>query len=283
MTKKIIPYFFLLPALLVFSLFVFYPALKVLQLSFQRYSFIASPEWIGFENYVQLLKDSTFTYALMNSLLFLLVTPALIIISLAVAFLLDSKVKGVKLFRALYFLPVITPIIVIGIIWRWLFNEDFGLLNFILMKIGLTDHKIHWLSSYPLNLFSVMFITVWKGIGYYSVIFLAGLMNFPKEIEEAAEIDGAGKLQTILFVKLPMLKPVIVLVAIISSIAALQVFDEIYVVISGAPSAEKTLVPFIYKTAFIDFRLGYASTASIILFLFTLVFSYFNIKMWDKE
>jgi putative chitobiose transport system permease protein len=277
------PYLFMLPALIIFATFIFYPAVRIFTLSFTRYSFVTDPVWIGLENYVRLFADPTFRFALLNTFLYLLVTPFLIVISLAVAFLLDSKVRGIKFFRALYFLPVVTPMIVIGIIWQWLLNEDVGLINYFLVSLGIIENRIFWLTSYPLNLFSVMFVTAWKGLGYYAVIFLAGLLTIPREVEEASSIDGANMFQQLFYVKLPMLKPTIALVAIISSIAALKVFDELYVMIPGAPAAEKTLVPLIYQVAFLDFQLGYAAAISVVLFVVTLMFSYFNIRYWERE
>lgn len=277
-----VPYLFLLPAIVLLAVFVFYPAVRIFVLSFQEYSFVSDAVWIGIENYRRLFADSTFLFALLNSLIYLLVTPVLIVVSLGVAFLLNTKVRGVKFFRGLYFLPVVTPMIVVGIIWQWLLNEDVGLINYFLMASGLTDQKIYWLTSYPLNLFSVMFVTAWKGLGYYAVIFLAGLLTIPKELEEVASLDGANAFQQLIYVKIPLLKPTIALVAIISSISALKVFDEIYVMIPGAPAAEKTLVPLIYQVAFMDFRLGYAAAISVILFVITLMFSYLNVRYWER-
>lgn len=281
--KASVPYLFLTPALAIFMLFVLYPAIEIFLLSFRNYSFVADGGWIGWKNYVRLFSDKVFYSSLLNSFLYLIVTPALVVCSLAIAFLLEVPLKGMKTFRALSILPVVTPMIVVGIIWRWLLNEDVGLLNYVAVAIGLTEQKISWLSSYPLNLFSVMFVTLWRGIGYYAVIFLAALMGIPKELEEAAYCDGATLFQRIIHIKIPLLKPTIALVGIISSISALKVFDELYVIIGGSPSSEKTLVPFIYQTAFIDFRLGYASAMSVILFVITLAFSYFNMKHWKES
>lgn len=276
-----VPWLFLGPALAILLVFIFYPAVRIFLLSFQDYSFVREAVWIGLDNYARLLSDRTFGWALANSLLYLLVTPFLIVASVGVAFLLDAKVKGVTFFRGLYFLPVVTPMIVVGIIWQWLLNEDVGLVNYAVTALG--GDKVYWLTSYPLNVLSVMFVTAWKGLGYYAVIFLAGLLTIPEELEEAAALDGAGPLQRLLYVKLPLLRPTIALVAIISSISALKVFDELFIMIPGAPAAEKTLVPLIYQTAFLDFRLGYASAISVVLFAMTLAFSYLNLRYWEKD
>lgn len=278
-----VPWLFLAPALAVLGTFIFYPAARVFALSFQDYSFVSDAVWIGFRNYGRLWGDPAFRYALLNSLLYLLVTPVLIAASVSVAFLLDTGVRGIRFFRGLYFLPVVTPMIVVGILWGWLLNEDVGLVNYALLALGLVDEKVSWLTSYPLNLFSVMFVTAWKGLGYFAVIFLAGLTTIPKELEEAAALDGASRWQQLFYVKLPLLKPSIALVAVISSISALKVFDELYVMIPGAPAAEKTLVPLIYQTAFLDFRLGYASAISVVLFLMTLAFSFLNLRFFEGK
>ena len=277
------PYSYLSPALAVLVVFVVIPAIRIFVFSFQKHSFITEPAWIGLRNYGSLLAGGPFLMALLNSFVYLLVTPILITLSLAVAFLLDGTLRGAKLFRGIYFLPVVTPIVVVGIIWRWILNEDVGLLNYLLLAAGITSEKLPWLSVYPLNLIAVMGVTVWRGLGYYAVIFLAGLTAIPREIEEAASIDGASRLRILLHITIPQLRPTIALVAVISSISALKVFDELAIVLPGAPSAEKTLVPLIYQSAFLDFDLGAASAMSVVLFVLTLGFSLLNARFWREK
>ncbi len=277
------PWLFLAPALVALGLFVFYPAGRIFWLSFHKYSFVSEAVWIGLGNYARLLHDATFHRALLNSLLYLLVTPALVVAALAVALLLDTGVRGTRFMRGVYFLPVVTPMVVVGILWGWLLNEDVGLINYALVALGLTKDRVPWLTEYPINLFATMFVTAWKGLGYYAVIFLAGLATVPRELEEAAALDGASRWQNLLYIKVPLLKPQIALVSVISSISALKVFDELYVMIPGAPAAEKTLVPLIYGTAFLDFRLGYASAIAVVLFLMTLAFSAVNVRVWERD
>ena len=275
------PFVFLAPAVVFLATFVFYPAVRILWLSFQDYSFVTDAVWVGFENYARLVGDEPFRYALMNSFIYLLVTPVLVVLALGVALLLDTGARGVTFFRSLYFLPVVTPMIVVGILWGWLLNEDVGLVNYAIVSMG--GEKVPWLTEYPLNLVATMGVTAWKGLGYFAVIFLAGLAGVPKELEEAAALDGANAWQRLWNVKVPTLRPQIALVSVISSISALKVFDELYVMIPGAPAAEKTLVPLIYQTAFLDFRLGYASAISVVLFVVTLAFSLVNLRMWEKD
>ncbi|MGC8896737.1 MAG: carbohydrate ABC transporter permease [Bacteroidota bacterium] len=251
-------------------------------LSMQKYNPVQGGIFVGFQNYLNLLRDTNFWWTLLNSIVYIAVTPVLIILSLCVAMIIREKIKGRKIFRTIYFLPVVTPIVITGIAWRWLFNEDVGLLNFLLVKSGISTHNIHWLTQYPVNLISVMGVTIWRGIGYYMVIFLAGLMGIPKELEEASIIDGASWFQRTLHITVPLLKPSITLVFIISSISAIKVFTEIYIILPGAPIQNKTLVAYMYQTAFEHFDLGYASALGVVLFLFTLIFSYMNMKLLER-
>ena len=280
--KRLTPYLFLFPSAAIFVVFVFLPSIEVVRYSFEQITFGAEPRWVGWQNYVRVLSDRTVLAALANSFAYLLVTPVLVILSLAVAFLLNEPVRGVRVFRALYFLPVVTPMVVVGIVWKWIFNEDVGVLNYLLRSGGIVTANVHWLSSYPLNLLAVMCVTIWKGLGYYALIFLAGLLAIPRELDEAAALDGASAWQRVRYVQIPMLRPTIALVTIISSVAALKVFDELYVIIPGAPQAEQTLVPLMYQTAFIDFRLGPASAMGVILFVIVLAFSWLNVRFWKE-
>lgn len=273
--------FLFLPAALL-GAFAFYPMVGVFILSLRHYNPLTGGDFVGAANYARLFADPNFWWSLLNSVIYLAVTPILIILSLGVAMILRERLKGRDFFRTLYFVPVVTPIVIIGITWRWIFHEDLGLLNYILVESGIVTHKVHWLTSYPLNLLSTMVVTIWRGIGYYMIIFLAGLTMIPTELEEAAILDGASWLKRTIHVTVPLLKPTIVTVFILSSIAAVKVFTEIYVILPGAPSSNKTLVAYMYQTAFEQFDMGYASAIGVLLFLFTLVFSYFNMRLLER-
>jgi putative chitobiose transport system permease protein len=266
--------FFLTPVLLLLGIFAFLPMGQVAVYSLQKISLLGSSEFIGLENYRRLFADSTFWWTLLNSALYIVVTPVLMVLSLSLAMILREELRAKNFFRTLYFLPVVTPVVIAGIAWRWIFNEDVGILNYLLSAIGITHLKIHWLTEYPLNIVSAMAVTVWRGLGYYMVIFLAGLTAIPKEIDEASVLDGATWWQKTLFITVPMLRPTLSLVFIISSISAIKVFTEIYTLMPGAPMANKTLVLYMYREAFERFDLGFASAAGVILFLVTLGFSY---------
>jgi ABC-type sugar transport system permease subunit len=224
------------------------------------------------------LGGGRFWWCLLNSFVYLLVTPAVMGVSLLAAMTVHSGLRGTgPWLRALLFLPVVTPTIVAAVAWRLLFNEQDGLLNHTLGTVGVGP--IPWLTGWPWILVTAMVVTLWKGFGYYMMIFLAGLMSVPRELEEAASIDGAGRLGIFRHVTLPSLRPVLVLVLVISSIAALKVFDELYVVAKGVSAESKTVVPLIYETAFEGGNFGMASAIGVCLFLVLLAFSLVNLRL----
>ena len=279
--KRTTPYIFLLPAIGLILFFNFVPMLQIIYYSFLRYSVFSESKWIGFENYVHLWSDSNFWWTLGNSFLYILVTPALMILALMLALTVRKAGRSAVFFRASLFFPVITPIVIAGIIWRWMFTEDTGILNYLLSAVHLSN--VHWLTSYPTNAFSVMLMTLWRGAGYYMVIFLAGLAAIPKEIEEASILDGASTFQQTTHILVPLLKPTLLFVFVVSASAAMKMFTEIYVLIPGAPISNKALVSYLYQQAFERFDLGYGSAISVILFLMTLSFSYINIRAMEER
>lgn len=281
----LISYLFLLPTLIIMGVFIFYPMVKAFYLSL----FINDYEgwvYVGLENYKNLLSDDIFKTSLLNSIKYLIVVPVIVVLSLALSMLVEPRLPAMNFFRACYYLPVVTSMVVVGITWRIIFNEDNGVLNQIMLKIKFIKSPIMWLTSMEIALYSVMSVTVWKGLGYYMVIFIAGLRSIPKEAIEASMIDGAKWYQQIIYVKIPMLWHSITLVAIVSSISALQVFEEIFVMTEGKPlHATSTLVFNIYKTGFDpagDLRMGYASAQGVILFFLVLIFTYFSMKILKK-
>jgi len=271
------PYVFLAPAVGVLGVFLLYPMLRVVYLSFTRYTAFRPPEWQGLANWAVLVGDERFWICLANSGVYLVVTPVLIVLSLAAALVVDSRIRGASLLRILLFVPVITPTIVGAVAWRLLFSEGDGLVNQGLAAIGASP--VRWLSAYPWTLITAMTVTIWKGFGFYMVIFLAALLGVPRELREAAALDGAGRLRSFRHVTLPAIWPSIVLVLIISSIQALKVFDELYVAVKGVPITHQTVVPLVYQTAFLEGDLGMASTIGLALFAVILVFSLINLRV----
>lgn len=281
----IISYLFLLPTLLLMGVFIFYPVVKAFYLSFYENAF-EGWTYVGLENYKNLLTDEVFKISLINTFKYLIVVPIIIVSSLALAMLVEPRLPAMNFFRACYYLPVVTSMIVVGLTWRMIFNEDNGILNQLLIKIGLIKEPVMWLTNLNIALFSVMSVTMWKGLGYYMVIFIAGLRSIPRETLEAGMIDGTSWWQAIVHIKIPMLWHSISLVAIISSIAALQVFEEIFIMTEGKPlHSTSTLVFNIYKTGFDpigDLRMGYASAQGVVLFFMVLSFTYLSMKFLSR-
>ncbi len=287
MTRKFTatPYLFLAPALALIAVFVLYPILAVLYYSFTDYNIINPPVWVGLDNYSKLIADPVFWKALTHSVIYLIVTPTIITLSVALAIVVNRKLKGIHIFRALYYVPAVSGSIAIGICWRWLFDRN-GFMNSFLISVGAIKQPIQWLADPNLVLPIAMFLTIWAGIGYYAVIFLAGLQNIPDELYDAALIDGCTNLQKHRYVSIPGLRPQIVFVAVISSLAALKVFDEIYVLTGrtgGILDSGTTVVFYLWKEAFTELaHAGYASAIAIVLLVLTLVFSIFNVRILER-
>jgi putative chitobiose transport system permease protein len=277
------PYLFLLPALLVLGVFVVYPIIAVIYYSFTDYDIATPPVWIGLDNYRHLLEDDTFWLALTHSFVYLIVTPILIFLSIVLAIVVNRRLRGIHIFRALYFVPAVAGSIAIGLAWRWLFERS-GFINSMLISWGVIDTPVQWLATPAFVLPIAMMLTIWAGVGYYSVIFLAGLQNIPEELYDAARIDGCNDFQKHRYVSLPGLRPQIVFVAVISSLAALKVFDEIYVLTNrtgGILDSGVTMVFYLWQQAFQRDNAGYASAIAIALLAVTLVFSVFNVRLLE--
>jgi putative chitobiose transport system permease protein len=282
--KAYTPYLFLLPALAFMGVFLFYPIIDVFRLSFTDYNMITEANFTGLENYRNLFNDPLFWKTLTNSFIYLIgVVPILVVAPIFLAILVNHKLAGIKWFRAAYYIPVVTSMVVVGIMWKWLYQGN-GILNYILQTLGLINNQINWLTDPQIALFAVMAVTVWKGLGYYMVIYLSGLQSIPQELYEVSDIDGASWWQKQLHVTIPLLKPSIMLVSILSSIAAMKVFTEVYVMTKGGPlNSSKTLVYYIYEEAFENLTLGYAAAMGFVLFIVIFILSFFNIKLMDQS
>jgi len=273
------PYLFLLPALFILSLTVFWPALQAIYLSLFNYDLIGQQtQWIGLKNFQQLGSDRLFWQTLSNTLLYLLcVVPLLVILPLGLAILVNRKIKGISGFRAAFYTPVIISMVVAGIAWRWLYAEN-GLFNQTLTYLHLPT--IPWLTSPQWAIYSVMVVTIWKGLGYYMVIYLAGLQGIPQELYEAAAIDGSDGIIKHWDITLPLMKPYLFLVAVISAISATKVFEEVYIMTQGGPrNSSKTLVYYVYEQAFQKLEISYACTIGLVLFLVIMGLSIVNVKL----
>lgn len=275
-------YLFLLPALVVWAIFTFMPVMLGTGLSFFQYDVISPPEFIGLENFRQLMGDRYFWIAASNSFKYLAVVPVLQFLSILLALLVNQKLKGISWFRAAYYIPVITSMAVVGIVWRWLYEPE-GIINYLLLTAGLVEKPVSWLGNPDLALYSVMFVTLWKGLGYYMVIYLAGLQAIPKEYEEAAVVDGASRAQVFWRVTIPLLKPSILVASTISALSAIKVFEEIYVMTGGGPMF-RTLTLFFYAfdKGFQQLELGYAAAIMLALASVVMILSAFYFRIMRR-
>lgn len=286
MTKyysKFTPFLFLIPAGIILVLFFFIPFLESFVLSFKGFSqSLYEPNWVGLSNYKELLFSKSFWQVILNTFIYLFASvPILVVLPIIIAILLSQKLRGISIYRVISYIPVVVSIVVAGIAFKWLYSYD-GLLNFIVSFLNID--KVGWLTDPNVAIFSTAALTVWKGIGYYSVIYLAALATAPKELYEAADIDGASSFRKHLTVTLPHLMPTIALVAVISSISAMKVFVEIYVMTQGGPiSSTKTIVYYIYQRAFENLDLGVASAAGVVLLVLTMGLSIFNVKFFENQ
>lgn len=280
---KITPYLFLIPSLVLLGVFFFVPFFETIIYSFQDYSNdIYNPVFGTFTNYKTLYHSPVFLKSLYNTFYFLiLTTPFLVVFPLFLAILINQKIRGKTLYKLIIYLPVVVSIVVVAIAFKWLYAPN-GLLNYFMEILNIP--AIDWLSSPKVAMISVALVTIFKGIGYYMMIYLASLMSVPKELYEAAEIDGANEFRKHLTVTVPHLMPTIALVSTISAISALKVFVEIYVMTRGGPlDSTKTIVYYIYERAFENLDIGLASAACVVLLVVVMIFSIINIFCFERK
>ncbi len=282
--QRLEPYVYLLPTCIGLLAFSAGAVAASFFLSFTQWDMISPPEWIGLGNYVGLWQSSLFWDVVRNTVMFVfMAVPMSVVCSLALALLVHTPLRGIRLFRTAYFLPVVSSMIAVALVWSWLFNPEYGLLNYMLhAAFGITGPA--WLDDSTWALPAMVLVTVWKGLGYSMVIFLAGLQNIPQDLYDAATIDGAGGWTTFRSVTLPMLSPTTFFVIVITLINAFQVFEQTYVLTRGGPAnATLTLSYFIYQNAFQFFQMGKAAALSYVLFacVFVVTFLQFRIqKRW---
>ena len=281
--KKYTPYLFLLPAAAVLIVFFFIPFFQTIGLSFFDYSnSLYNPSFNGIDNYIKLFREPVFYKVMFNTFLYLVIAvPFLVTFPLFVAILINQKIRGITLYKILIYYPVIVSIVVAAIAFKWIHACE-GILNYLLSLFNISP--IGWLTDTNWALFSVAVVTIWKGIGYYMMIYLASLMSVPQDLYEACDIDGAGFIKKHLTVTVPHIMPTIALVSTISTISAMKVFAEIYVMTKGGPlDSSKTIVYYIYERAFENLDLGYASALAVVLLIVVMIFSLINILCFEKN
>ncbi len=279
------PFVFLAPALIGFCVFTLYPAVASLALSFTNWNLNTAPKWAGLANYDRLVTDPTAIRVFWNTVYFTIVTvPVLLVIPLLLAIALNQNIAGVRFFRAAYFLPVISSMVAMSMVWQWMYNADFGLINWFLSLFGI--HGPKWITSENWAMPAVMITSVWKNIGFNMMLFLAGLQGISTSYYEAAELDGANSVQKLWYITLPSLRPTTLFVTVITIINSFQVFDQVMVMTGGGPNrSSSVLVHYIYQNGFQFYKMGYASALgwalTLLVLILTLVQFRFNRSKGD--
>lgn len=276
-SERTAAYIFVLPAVILLAAFLIYPALQTVRYAFTNYN-IMRPDRItfcGLDNFIEIFQDKDFWKAFTNTLYFtVLVVPFQTVLALALALLISSRRKGVSIFRAAYFSPQVTSVVVVAILWTVMYNSnpESGLLNALLVKLGFEPSG--FLNDPDTAMNSIIFMSAWQGAGYQMMIFLAGLQGIPRDQYEAASIDGAGKLKSFLYVTLPGLKNVIKYVVMITVIQAMKLFTQPYVMTKGGPqNSTRTMVYYVYEQGLQKRNFGYACAVAAIFFVIVVILS----------
>ena len=262
--RSILSYFLVSPYLVHLLLFVAFPVIFSVVLTFHKWNIISEMQFVGFDNYIRVFQDRLFWKALLNTLTFLIIhIPLQIIIALVLAYFLDQKIFLKGFFRATFFLPVVISGVVVTMVWQQLYGLDSGLINKLLVNIGL--RKVEWLTNKNMAMISIAIMATWKNVGLYVILFLVGLQSVPQRYYEAADVEGANQWQKFRYITLPAINPTIFMVTILSTIGGFNLFIEPYIMTGGGPlNSTLSAMLYIYKQAFEFFHMGYSATLGII-------------------
>ena len=278
--RNLIGYSFVLPNFIGYFIFVFLPVIFTFVLCVMKWDGSDAPmKFVGIQNFVKLFHDSGFIISLKNTLVYAVWTvPLTMVAALLIAVLLNSKIKGIILFRTAFFFPYVASLVAVGAVWTMLFQPEFGPINEFLKFIGIQNPP-RWCASTDWAMTVIVIVSVWKYMGYYMVVYLAALQGISKDLYEAASIDGATGFNKFRYITIPMLTPTTFFVVIMLTIQCFKVFDLIYVMTGGGPGrATNVIVNHIYNAAFVDFKFGYASAGAVVLFLIVLVITMIQFK-----
>ena len=277
-------YILILPTIIGLIVFTASPVLASLYYSFTRWNLLSTPKWQAFDNYIELLtEDPLFWITIKNTAYYVVGTvPTGTVLALFLAIALNQKIRFVAVFRTIYFLPVVSSVVAISVLWLWLYQSDFGLINELLRFMGFRG--VRWLSSVTWAMPAIMIMSIWHGLGYNIVIFIAGLQGIPQDYYEAATVDGANSWHKFVNITIPLLSPVTFFVLTLSVINSFQVFAQAYVMTRGGPvNATKTIVYYLFQQGFENFHMGYASALAYVLFVIIVsltLFQFWFQKRW---
>ena len=278
-------YLFLSPGLILFSIFTVFALAFSFYLTFHEWNIIEPDKpFVGLQNYRDMIDDESFRRSVINTVYFTSATvPLTMLVGLSIALLLNRPIRARGLFRTLYFLPVVTPFVVVSIIWKWLYNSQYGLFNYYLLKARLIDEPLGWLSDQNLAMPAVILMSVWSGVGFSMVVYLAGLQSVPAELYEAADVDGASAFSKLRYITVPLLRPTTLFLLVIGVIGSFQIFTQIFVMTSGGPvERTTTMVYYIYQSAFKFYQMGYASTLAWALTVMLLGFTILQVRLYRQ-
>lgn len=281
--QNLTAYAFVLPNFIGLFVFTLLPVIFVFILSVMKWNGANAMEFVGFDNYIKMLSDSTFKISFNNTIYYAVGTvPITIIASLGLALILNTKIKGRNFFRTVFFFPYVSSLIAVVVVWNMIFHPDMGPVNQFLIAIGI-DNPPRWAASTKAAMPTVILFSVWKYMGYYMIMYLAALQGIPKELYEAGNLDGTNAWQRFRYITLPMLTPTTFFVCIMLTIQCFKVFDIIYAMTNGGPGrSTNVLVYYIYNQAFREFNFGYASAISVILFAVVLIITIVQFRMEKK-
>jgi putative chitobiose transport system permease protein len=282
-----LPWLLLAPALIIAMVFHIGPFLNTVVLSFTDATALGGGTFTGIDNYIQLAQSEQFWISVRNTLLYVVVVvPLVMVLPLLLAVLVERNIPGIGFFRSVFYSPVVASMVVVGLIWTWLLSSD-GAVNSILQALSIVKEPLPFLTDTTLLLLSCMLVTVWKGLGYYMVIYLAALANVSGELHEAAQVDGAGAVRRFWSITMPGVRPTMLLVGLLGAIASMKVFAEIFVISSGSagPGGEaRSLVYTIREVGLgLSGEIGYASAMSLALFVLTIGFSVLYLRSQRTE
>ncbi|OXT08870.1 ABC transporter permease [Thermoanaerobacterium thermosaccharolyticum] len=287
LNDAILGYLLVAPALLCIIAIALYPVLNTFKLSlyYMKLQLIGMTHFIGFQNYISLFNDPRFRSASINTVIFTIVSVSLeLVIGMIMALLMNKKFKGTGLVRAAILIPWAIPTIVSALMWKFIYNDQFGLLNDILVRMGVINSYKAWLGSPSLAMGSAIFADVWKTAPFMALLLLAGLQNISYEFYEAAKVDGAGSIRRFFSITLPLLKPTILVALIFRTLDAFRVFDLIFVMTGGGPgNSTETLTIYAYKTLFRNLDFGIGSAIAVVIFIFVFIFAVIYIRLLDKS
>lgn len=271
-------YLFLAPYLTIFTVFLLAPAVLGVAMSFTHWDIIGAPSWVGLANYRAIFADHLFRKSVLNTFYFVVLTVVpLVVLALALALLLNQRLRGRAFARTIVFLPYVVMVSAVGIIWVWIYDQNYGLLNYYLLRLGVS--AVPWLSSTSWAMPALALTTLWWTVGTNMVIYLAGLQDIPEELYDAAKIDGAGSWQIFRRITFPLLLPVNAFVIPLTVVGSWRVFGQAFVMTRGGPLDSTTVVAqYIYLTAFQNFQMGPASAAAVVLLLITLAFTVVQLR-----